>query len=489
MENYKKLTILHSNDMHGDFFEETQNQALVWGVSMLSGYIQKVKKEEKNCLYTISGDMLQGSVVDSEFKGISTIDIMNMLNPDVVTLGNHEIDYGLAHLLFLEKIAKFPIINANLYIRTTKTRLFKPYYIKEIDGMKILFIGIITEDALSKTTSDALISTFVNVEEAAREVERICNAYKRIDIDFTILLTHIGYENDLKLAELLDPELGVDVIIGGHSHTLLEQPTKVKDILVTQVGVGTNQIWRFDIIVDTDNNCVESYTWKAIPIVDAYCPRDPKIEKILKGYKDQTDQKYNRILSKMAQDLTHPTRTEETQVSNLIADIFREQLGLDMMCLGTGSLRNELLESIVTLWELREMYPYGGGIYALTLTGEELKEMIHFIFRSRFCGGGEEFFAWSKGVSIIYDWKIKEVKSILYQGQPLQHDKNYVVGIQKFHFDNIEQNLGIHLNQLKSGKSPRLVCTQDFDILEEYFQSHQEITAEIEGRLIFENQE
>jgi putative 5'-nucleotidase domain protein len=95
---------------------------------------------------------------------------------------------------------------------------------------------------LSKTTSDALISTFVNVEEAAREVERICNAYKRIDIDFTILLTHIGYENDLKLAELLDPELGVDVIIGGHSHTLLEQPTKVKDILVTQVGVGTNQI-------------------------------------------------------------------------------------------------------------------------------------------------------------------------------------------------------------------------------------------------------
>ena len=209
---------------------------------MLSGYIQKVKKEEENCLYTISGDMLQGSVVDSEFKGISTIDIMNMLNPDVVTLGNHEIDYGLAHLLFLEKIAKFPIINANLYIRTTKTRLFKPYYIKEIDGMKILFIGIITEDALSKTTSDALISTFVNVEEAAREVERICNAYKRIDIDFTILLTHIGYENDLKLAELLDPELGVDVIIGGHSHTLLEQPTKVKDILVTQVGVGTNQI-------------------------------------------------------------------------------------------------------------------------------------------------------------------------------------------------------------------------------------------------------
>ena len=215
--------------------------------------------------------------------------------------------------------------------------------------MKILFIGLITEEVLSKVTSEDLISTLVDVEEAAREVEKICNAYKTVDIDFTILLTHIGYENDLKLAELLKPELGVDLIIGGHSHTLLEQPTKVKDILITQVGVGTNQIGRFDIVIDTDNNCVHSYAWKVIPIDDKHCPRDPKIEKILKGYKDQTDQKYNRILCKLRKDLTHPTRTEETEVSNLISDAMKEQLGVDLMCLGTGSLRNEMLESIVTL--------------------------------------------------------------------------------------------------------------------------------------------
>lgn len=207
MARYKKLTLLHSNDMHGDFFEETQNDSLVGGVSLLSGYIKQTKKTEKNCLYTISGDMLQGSVIDAEFRGISTIDIMNMLNPDVVTLGNHEIDYGLAHLLFLEKLAKFPIINANLYIKPSKTRLFQPYYLKEIDGMKILFVGIITEEVLSSVISEELISTLVDVQEAAREVEKICNAYKRVDIDFTVLLTHIGYENDLKLAELLKPEL------------------------------------------------------------------------------------------------------------------------------------------------------------------------------------------------------------------------------------------------------------------------------------------
>ena len=110
MANIKKLTLLHSNDMHGDFLAEEVDEKLVGGVSMLSGYINKVRTEEKNVLYAISGDMFRGSIIDTEFKGISTIQIMNILGPDIVTLGNHEVDYGLAHLMFLEKCAEFPII-------------------------------------------------------------------------------------------------------------------------------------------------------------------------------------------------------------------------------------------------------------------------------------------------------------------------------------------------------------------------------------------
>ena len=106
MKNLKKLTILHSNDMHGDFMAQEKDEKLIGGVSMLSGYLNKVRKEEKNVLYTISGDMFRGNVIDSEYKGMSTIEMMNMLAPDVVTLGNHEADYGIAHLLFLEKCAK-----------------------------------------------------------------------------------------------------------------------------------------------------------------------------------------------------------------------------------------------------------------------------------------------------------------------------------------------------------------------------------------------
>ena len=114
MKHLKKLTLLHSNDLHGDFLVEKVDDKLVGGVSMLSGYVNKVRREEENVIYAIAGDMFQGSLIDSEFKGVSTIEIMNLLAPDVVTIGNHEVDYGLAHLLFLEKCANFPIINANL---------------------------------------------------------------------------------------------------------------------------------------------------------------------------------------------------------------------------------------------------------------------------------------------------------------------------------------------------------------------------------------
>ena len=251
MSCIKKLTILHSNDLHGDFLAEQVDAQLIGGVSRLSGYVGKVRQEEKNTIYCIAGDMFRGSVIDSEFRGISTIEIMNMLAPDVVTIGNHEIDYGIAHLLFLEKCAKFPIINANLHIATNNARLFKSHYVMEIDGMKILFIGIVTESVLSMAKKEVLVGNLLDVHDAVTEITRICNAYQGLDIDCTVLLTHIGFEEDKLLAAQLDPELGVDIIIGGHSHTLPEKPEEVNGILIVQAGTGTDQIGRFDLEIDT----------------------------------------------------------------------------------------------------------------------------------------------------------------------------------------------------------------------------------------------
>lgn len=372
MKHTKKITILHSNDLHGDFLAEQVDEKLVGGVSMLSGYIEKVRAEEPNTLYVIAGDMFRGSVIDSEYKGLSTIEIMNALAPDVVTIGNHEVDYGIAHLLFIEKCARFPIINANLYIKNTPTRLFTPYKILRVDGMNILFIGIITQDVINQTKSESLVGSFVDTAAAAAEVGKICNAHNSIDIDFTVLLTHIGFEEDRHLARQLDPAWGVDLIIGGHSHTLPEHAVEENGVVIAQAGTGTDQIGRFDIVVDTDNNCIDSYTWRTVPICAETCPRNPAMEQVLQRFTSQVDEKYSHIVGRFRRELTHPERTQETELGNLFADIFTRSLGIDVMLIGSGSIRAEKLGPIVTYGDLIEGFPYDDGVYMFKVTGRQL---------------------------------------------------------------------------------------------------------------------
>ena len=484
MSRYKKLVLLHSNDMHGDFLAEQLDDKLVGGVSMLSGYVDKVRKEEPNTIYCIAGDMFRGYIIDSEYKGLSTIEIMNALAPNVVTIGNHETDYGIAHLLFLEKCAKFPIINANLYIRTNQARLFKPHAILEVDGMKILFIGILTEEVLAQTKGDGLIGSFVGINEAAAEVGRICNAYNAIDIDFTVLLTHIGFEEDKRLAAILDPAWGVDVIIGGHSHTFITEPARVNDILIVQAGTGTDQIGRFDIVVDTENNCVSEYKWQAVPINNEHCPRDPEIDKLINSYKEKTDVKYNRMVTRFRRELTHPDRNRETELGGLFSDIFKEMLDLDIMLLGSGSIRAEKLGPLVLYSDLVESFPYDDSITMITVTGEQLRRMILFMLRDEVWQGAHcEFYQLSKDLKVVYDREKRELLEMTFENRPIDDKRLYKVGLQRFHVQNMEDNLAVTLDEVSANRKPRIVATSCRDILDEYLSTHQHLDRQIDGRL------
>ncbi len=488
MERYKKLTLLHSNDLHGDFLQEEIDKKLIGGVSRLSGYINKVRSKEKNTIYCIAGDMFRGNIIDSEYQGISTIEIMNMISPDIVTIGNHETDYGLAHLLFLEKCARFPIINANLYIKTNKARLFSPYKIIEVDGMKILFIGIVTEEVLANAKNEGLIGTFVDIEEAAKEVEHICNTYNAIDIDFTVLLTHIGYEEDKKLAKMLNPACGVDVIIGGHSHTFIDEPACVNDILIVQAGTGTDQIGRFDLEIDTKTNSIHKWKWQCVPINSKTCPKDRKLEELIKKYKTNTDLKYGRVITRLKRELTHPDRYQETEIGNLFSDILKKCLGLDIMLLGSGSIRKEKLGPLVTLQDLMEIFPYDDAIYLLNVKGKELKQMIKYMLRDEaFEGDHTEFYQLSEGLYVEYSKKKHEFIKFLYNNDPIEEEKIYTLGLQQYHYKNIEDCFNIKLETIEKNGKPRVIATSCRDIMEEYLGENQHIDSKDKTRLIIKD--
>lgn len=483
----KKFTILHSNDIHGDFLAEVSGAKgnLIGGLSLLSGYINRVRGQEENVLYIISGDMVQGSLIDLEFKGISTIEIMNYLSPDVVAIGNHELDYGLPHLLFLEKIANFPIVNANLYIKKYNKRLMRPYLIIRKAGFDILFTGIITEKVLDALKQDNLIGSFISLEEASMEVGKITNAYKNDDIDLTILLTHIGFESDIELAKLLKPEWGVDMIIGGHSHTILEQPVKVNDILISQAGTGTDQVGRYDIIVDDESNRIIEYKWQLIPINDELAEPDKALQQYIDSFKETVDRKYNTIISKLAKKLTHPSREVETSLGNLFADAMAKISECNVMLVGSGSIRIKELGPLLTLKDFRSCFPYDDSLNRFTVSGLNLKNIFAHIMRKDNRNGEGECYQVNSGVKAVYNDLLSSLESLEVGGRTVIDSSLYTLCLQGYHMNNCSTYLNITNEELVSNPNHRVVSTSAQEVLEEYFRDNQNQDSKVEGRLVY----
>jgi 5'-nucleotidase / UDP-sugar diphosphatase len=485
--NTKKFTILHSNDIHGDFLAEVKEGKgdLIGGLSLLSGYINRIREEEENVLYIISGDMVQGSLIDLEYRGVSTIEIMNYLAPDVVSLGNHELDYGLPHLLFLEKIANFPMVNANLYIKKYNKRLMLPYIILNKAGFDILFTGIITDKVLASIKQDELIGSFISLEEASAEVGKITNAYKNDDIDLTILLTHIGFESDMELAKMLKPEWGVDLIIGGHSHTVLERPEKVNDILIAQAGVGSDQVGRFDIVVDDDTNSIVEYKWELIPINSSLAEPDRKLQEYIDSFRDAVDRKYSTIICKLARKLTHPLREEETTLGNLVADAFAASAQSDIALLGSGSIRVKEIGPLVTLKDFRACFPYDDYLNRYTVTGKRLKQIFSHIMRPENRDGEGECYQVNRSLKVIYEDRDSRLESISVNGEPVDDSRPYTITLQGYHFNNSRDYLGITNEELLEGGDHKVITTSAQEVLEEFLRNNQNISSKIEGRLVY----
>ncbi len=479
----KKLTILHSNDLHGDFLPKETDGKETGGLSRLSGYVNKVRSERENVIYAIAGDMFRGSVIDSEYQGLSTIDLMNNLNPDVATIGNHEVDYGFAHLLFLEKCAKFPIVNANLFITMNNARVFTPYINVEVGGMRIMFIGILTEEVLASTKNEKIIGTFIDLESAAKEVGIICDNYRTVRTDMTILLTHIGYENDLKLAEMLDPDWGVNMIIGGHSHTFMDKPEYVNNIPIVQAGTGTGVIGRFDIQYDTEKKEIADLKWKCVEINEDTAPKDEIMEELIDSYRTQTDSKYKRVVTRWARKLTHPCREQETEMGNLYADIMAWEASYDVMLFGSGSIRKKELGPVIEYQDMVENTPFDDPLYMVEVTGAQIRRIFQHLFRDEAWIGETEFYQISSALRVTYRKSTHTIESFTFKGEEITDDMRIKLGIQAYHYNNFDDFFGIPLEEVKANMKPRIVATSVNNIIEEYFATNNGLDAKVDGRI------
>ncbi|MBF6627102.1 MAG: metallophosphoesterase [Proteiniphilum sp.] len=239
----KSIVILHTNDTHSRIepLPETDRYAAgKGGVERRINYIEQMRKEHDNVLLLDAGDFLQGTPYFNLFKGEVEVEAMNMMGYDAVTLGNHEFDYGLEILEKVVRAATFPILSSNYdFSETALSGLIKPWLILKRDGVKIGIIGIdIRPEGLISSANWAGMKYLDPVQTANRLAAELRTQHK---CDVIICLSHLGYVPDTRLAESTQ---NIDLIIGGHSHTFMEEPdirknADDKDVMIYQtVGRG-----------------------------------------------------------------------------------------------------------------------------------------------------------------------------------------------------------------------------------------------------------
>ncbi len=259
-----KITILHTNDIHchinpfegGDPLLEGRG-----GLARLSGMINKIRREEANVMLLDSGDMFQGTPFFNSFKGELIFKVMSKMGYQAATLGNHELDNGLKRLVMSMQYAKFPIINSNYdFSATSFMGDFIPFTVFYQKGIKVgvYGLGVELEGLVDPKNYEDIV--YNDPIEVAKKMEYQLKVKQNCDL--VICLSHLGFEYtdeglEVKISDkrLAPHTKYTDLILGGHTHTRLEEPFYVanadgKQVLINQTGWGGLYLGRIDVYFD-----------------------------------------------------------------------------------------------------------------------------------------------------------------------------------------------------------------------------------------------
>jgi len=257
----QKLVVLYTNDVHSrlePFPADDAKFAGQGGVAARAELIRQIREEEAHVILLDAGDIFQGTPYFNSFRGEPEIRAMSMMGYDAVTMGNHDFDAGVEGFALQLPHARFPVLTANYDFNGTalegKTR---PYTILRrgdlkigVFGLGIELKGLVPESAYGATVYRDPVQTARAVSERLK---------RREHCDIVICLSHLGYRYDFpKVSDLvLAAETGyIDLIIGGHTHTFLDEPTRVrssggKEVLVCQAGWAGLRLGRLDLVFET----------------------------------------------------------------------------------------------------------------------------------------------------------------------------------------------------------------------------------------------
>lgn len=384
-----ELRVLHTNDTHAHLDNIARRVTAV--------------KEARNdrTLLLDAGDVFTGTLYYNQYKGLADLFFMNKLNYDAMTFGNHEFDDGPKGLVEFVKAAKFPFVSAN--VDFSKEPVLRDYakqeigapgeagriypaIIKEIQGEKVGIIGLTTPESAVLASPGENIRFADEVESARQQVE----ALEAQGINKIIVLSHLGYTVDQDLAKAVE---GIDIIVGGHSHTQLNEAEvlhkEAEPTLIVQTGEYGKYLGQLDVVFD-EQGVLTGWQDKLISLdakndAGEYLIKgDAESEAKLKEYEAPLEELKQTVIGKTLVDLDgerNHVRTQETNLGDLVADGMRAKVmsivkesdvaGYVTIQNG-GGIRASIGAGDITLGHLLTTMPFGNNLSALKMTGEEI---------------------------------------------------------------------------------------------------------------------
>ena len=379
-----ELTILHTNDIHAHYDSfEPWGEPVQGGVARLKTAVDSVRRAEENVLLLDAGDQFQGTLFFTVGGANVVADVMNELGYDAMCIGNHEFDAGPSVLAAFIDEADFPVLSANTDASADPYLAGKilPYALAQTsyDSQPVGIIGLTTESTAYASSPGPNVHFLDAIGIAQRTVDELTED----GVDVIVALTHLGYEHDLELARSVS---GIDVIVGGHSHTLLDPyPTLVDSSSGEPVLVVTANEWgkllgRLDVRF-TDDGLVNSFIGAPIAI-DASIPEDTGMLKVLDAYRPEIEALMTQPVGAADVELNgarEDVRVRETNLGNLICDAMiwkTSSFGVTIAIQNGGGIRASIPAGGITMGQVLEVLPYGNQITVLTLAGAQLVDAI-----------------------------------------------------------------------------------------------------------------
>lgn len=439
----EKLVILHTNDTHSSIDPFPDGTS---GIIQRKAVLDSVRNAEKYVITVDAGDAVQGSPYFKYFGGEVEYPLMNMSGYDIRILGNHEFDNGMESLAQYYKQVEGTPLSANYdFTGTDLEGVFQPYTIKEIDGRKIGFIGI----NIDPTSIIAEKNIDVNFKDVIPVANEYASKLKNEEgCDLVVVVSHIGYDKinektcDIELAE---SSKDIDLIIGGHTHTLIDpdhpeinasliKNSEGKPVRIVQTGRYGRYIGKLAIDLDKlPVNSGEEIEYSLIPVNNRFTPSqlDQRMVKFLEPYRNAVDSVNNVVVAYCAEDMK---KMHTGGLVNLTADIAfshgKELIDslrmrgieipdLDLAIMNVGGVRQDWTKGRLTEGQVLSTYPFSNLFVLIKVKGKDIIEAM----RVSAAKGGE---AISQNMRVVTDLQ-GNLKRVIIDGKEMDPEKEYLV--------------------------------------------------------------